>query len=96
MNDLSPEQQEAIKDAPKGTFALMLLLAVLACVVLTNAYVAKADFEFGTPTNLGPAINTSMNELNPFTVRDSLSLGFVRFQADWAGVGELQIPPGTP
>ena len=29
MNDLSPEQQEAIKDAPKGTFALMLLLAVL-------------------------------------------------------------------
>ncbi len=29
MNDLSPEQQEAIKDAPKGTFALMLLLAAL-------------------------------------------------------------------
>ena len=29
MNDLSAEQQEAIKDAPKGTFALMLLLAVL-------------------------------------------------------------------
>jgi len=27
MNDLSPEQQEAIKDAPKGTFALMLVLA---------------------------------------------------------------------
>ena len=26
MNDLSPEQLEAIKDAPKGTFALMLLL----------------------------------------------------------------------
>ncbi len=27
MNNLSAEQQEAIKDAPKGTFALMLLLA---------------------------------------------------------------------
>ena len=27
MSDLSAEQQEAIKDAPKGTFALMLLLA---------------------------------------------------------------------
>ncbi len=26
MSDLSPEQQEAIKDAPKGTYALMLLL----------------------------------------------------------------------
>ncbi len=29
MNNLSVEQQEAIKDAPKGTFALMLLLAAL-------------------------------------------------------------------
>jgi len=28
MSNLSPEQQEAIKDAPKGTFALMLLVAV--------------------------------------------------------------------
>ena len=27
MSNLSAEQQEAIKDAPKGTFALMLLLA---------------------------------------------------------------------
>ena len=29
MNNLSPEQEEAIKDAPKGTFALMLLIGVL-------------------------------------------------------------------
>ena len=29
MSDLSQEQQEAIKDAPKGTFALMMALAVL-------------------------------------------------------------------
>mgnify|MGYP001813672591 CR=1 FL=1 len=27
MSNLSTEQQEAIKDAPKGTYALMLLLA---------------------------------------------------------------------
>jgi hypothetical protein len=27
MSNLTPEEQEAIKDAPKGTFALMLLLA---------------------------------------------------------------------
>ena len=26
MSDLTEEQKEAIKDAPKGTFALMLLL----------------------------------------------------------------------
>lgn len=29
MSNLSAEQKEAIKDAPKGTFALMLLLAAL-------------------------------------------------------------------
>lgn len=28
MSDLTPEEQQAVKDAPKGTFALMLLLAV--------------------------------------------------------------------
>jgi len=28
MSNLSPEEQEAVKDAPKGTFALMMMLAV--------------------------------------------------------------------
>lgn len=28
MSDLSPEEKEAIKDAPKGTYALMMLVAV--------------------------------------------------------------------
>ncbi|MHC4535897.1 MAG: M56 family metallopeptidase [Planctomycetota bacterium] len=37
----------------------VLLLAVLACVVLTNAYVARADFIFDTPINLGPTFNCS-------------------------------------
>jgi hypothetical protein len=29
MSQLSPEEQEAIKDAPKGTYALMLLVAAV-------------------------------------------------------------------
>jgi beta-lactamase regulating signal transducer with metallopeptidase domain len=37
----------------------ILLFAALACVVLTNAYVAKADFTFDTSINLGPAINNA-------------------------------------
>ncbi len=52
----------------------MLLLAVLACVVLTNAYVAKADFVFGTPTNLGPTINTGSGESRPGISPDGLEL----------------------
>jgi beta-lactamase regulating signal transducer with metallopeptidase domain len=46
------------KKTPRPRWAgAMLLLAALACVVLTNTYVAKADFTFGEPTNLGPSIN---------------------------------------
>ncbi len=54
----------------------MLLLAVLACVVLTNAYVAKADFTFGTPTNLGPTVNSSAGDDMPSISADGLELYF--------------------
>ncbi len=54
----------------------MLLLGVLACVVLTNAYVAKADFTFGTPINLGPTVNSSANDFLPSISADGLSLFF--------------------
>jgi hypothetical protein len=47
---------------PRWAGAVVLLLA-LACVVLTNAYVAKADFTIGDPINLGPVINTSYGEI---------------------------------
>ena len=54
----------------------MLLLAALACIVLTNAYVAKADFTFGTPTNLGPSVNTSHADDLPSVSADGLELYF--------------------
>lgn len=54
----------------------MLLLAVLACVVLTNAYVTKADFEFGTPTNLGPIVNGPDDVLGVSVSYDGLELYF--------------------
>ncbi|MBA7699087.1 hypothetical protein ES703_107773 [subsurface metagenome] len=54
----------------------MLLLAVLACVVLTNAYVAKADFIFGTPTNLGPTVNSSAWDGGPIITANGLTLYF--------------------
>ncbi len=54
----------------------MLLVAALACVVLTNAYVAKADFVFGTPTNLGPTVNSSAQMFAPSISVDGLELYF--------------------
>ena len=54
----------------------MLLLAVLACVVLTNAYVAKADFTFGIPTNLGSTINSPHSDFFGSFTSDGLEMYF--------------------
>jgi len=54
----------------------MLLLAALACIVLTNAHVAKADIEFGTPTNLGPTVNGPDDVLGMSVSYDGLELYF--------------------
>jgi beta-lactamase regulating signal transducer with metallopeptidase domain len=54
----------------------MLLLVVLAFVVLTNAYVAKANFIFGTPTNLGPIVNSLSSDVAPSISADGLTLYF--------------------
>ncbi len=53
------------KTSRKSGAGAMLFLAVLACIVLTNAYIAKADFEFGEPVNLTeviPVINPMYSE----------------------------------
>jgi hypothetical protein len=65
------------KKTPRPRWAgAMLLLAVLACLVLTNAYVAKADFTFGEPVNLGPTINTVYDEIGQSISADGLTLYF--------------------
>ena len=69
----------------------MLLLAVLACIVLTNAYVAKADFTFGTPTNLGPPVNSSAWDWNPKISTDGLTLYFASKRPDSYGSGDLWV-----
>jgi len=69
----------------------MLLLAVLACVVLTNAYVAKADFIFGTPTNLGPTVNSSVGEGELSISADALSLYFASNRPGGVGGNDLWV-----
>lgn len=65
------------KKTPRPRWAgATLLLAALACIVLTNAYVAKADFTFGTPANLGPTINSSYEDIDSSISSDGLSLYF--------------------
>jgi len=66
-----------------------LLLAALACVVLTDAYVAKADFVFGVPTNLGPTVNSPSSEESPSISADGLILIFHSNRPD--GYGSLDL-----
>ena len=69
----------------------ILLLAVLACVVLTNAYVSKADFLFGEITNLGQPVNSSYGDVTPSISEDGLSLYFASDRPGGFGSGDIWV-----
>ncbi len=52
------------------------MLAILVLALGLTMTVAKADFTFGTPTNLGPVVNSSSNEGTAHTSADGLTLFF--------------------
>jgi hypothetical protein len=53
----------------------VILVGFVSAIVLSGG-VAKADFTFGEPTNLGPPMSTSADELGPWVSADGLSLYF--------------------
>ena len=61
-----------------------IVLGVLAC-----AGSAKADFTFGTPTNLGPTVNSPSRDLKPSVSADGLSLFFTSTRP--GGLGGMDI-----
>jgi len=65
------------------------ILILLVLVLCASTEVAKADFTFGTPTKLGPNINTSSEELNASISADGLSLYFISTRS--GGVGGRDI-----
>ena len=52
----------------------ILAILVLVLVVGLPAGVAKADFTFGTPTNLGPPVNSSYGESPNYITSDGLEM----------------------
>ena len=72
----------------KKTILFALVLALVLALGLA-AEVAKADFIFGTPTNLGPMVNSSSHDFNPSISADGLSLYFISSRA--GGVGGRDI-----
>jgi Tol biopolymer transport system component len=64
------------------------ILIVLVLVLCMAAEIAKADFTFGTPTEV-PNVNSSANELYTSISSDGLSLFFISTRV--GGVGETDI-----
>jgi beta-lactamase regulating signal transducer with metallopeptidase domain len=69
----------------------VFVLAILACVVLTNAYVVRAAFDFGTPTNLGPPFNTAHLDATPSISANGLSLFFDSTRPGGSGGEDLYV-----
>jgi beta-lactamase regulating signal transducer with metallopeptidase domain len=64
------------KSSPVQRAAAVLIFAVLASVGLTDAYPAPPPFEFGTPTNLGPNVNTSSKDAGSTISADGCTIYF--------------------
>jgi len=66
---------------------------ILTCVLvvtgtfLTTSRDTKGDYVYGTPKNLGPAVNSSQHEASAVTSADGLSMVFWS-GATWEDPGE--------
>ena len=78
------------KTLRKRSVAAVLVLAVLACINLTDAYSAP-PFIFGTPTNLGPTVNSSSSDGGPSISADGLSLFFNSNRPDGHGYLDIYV-----
>ena len=74
----------------RKTKGVLICALVAASVLLTVCKDAKADFIFGTPTNLGPNVNSSVEEGGPCISADGLSLYFYEFLKGF-GNGTLRM-----
>ncbi len=67
------------------------MLAILFLALGLIASVANADFTFGTPTNLGPPINSSSHDEGPCISPDGLSLYYASSRPGSNGLSDLWV-----
>jgi len=70
----------------KKTITIAIILAFV-----TNVSVTNADYTFGTPTNLGPTVNSSYADPNPSISADGLELYFESYRSGGYGSGDLYV-----
>jgi len=68
-----------------------IILLVLILTLGLAAGVANADFTFGTPTNLGPPVNTQDSDGSPHISPEGLSLYFSSGRPGGSGVADLWV-----
>ena len=68
-----------------------LISIVFAVTVVLAPEGAKADFIFGTPTNLGPTVNSSASESSPSISADGLALYFSSNRPGGSGGTDLWV-----
>jgi hypothetical protein len=73
-----------------GNRIRLVLVVFVAANVFSGSETVKADFIFGEPVNLGPNINSSVEDGGPSISADELSLYFYDFSKVW-GNGTLKI-----
>jgi hypothetical protein len=67
----------------------LVLVGFVAATVIGGG-TTEADFTFGEPSNLGPSINTQVEDGGPCISADGLSLYFYSFLEGWA-IGTLRM-----
>ncbi len=70
---------------------MKLAFAGLVAVIVIVGKIAKADFIFGTPTNLGPIVNSGSYDEAPSISADGLSLYFGSWRSGGYGNNDLWV-----
>jgi len=78
-------------NSKRKTKGILLCVLAVASILSTAHRDAKADFVFGTPTNLGPTVNTSSYDSDICISNDGLSLYFTSDRAGGSGSYDVWI-----
>ena len=70
---------------------LSLMLIVVASMIIIGGNIAKADFTFGEPVNLGSPINTSSNEVTLCLSADGLEMYISSNRPGTYGIGDIWV-----
>ena len=73
-----------------GNRMRLVLVGIEVVIVLSSGSV-KADFTFGTPTNLGPPVNTNRSDWSVCISADGLELYFASWREGGFGTGDIWV-----